>query len=149
MAAQYVREVTRIWNLRRNTMINAVKKIINGDTPLASISIDTGAIASAELAASAVTAAKIMASAVNANGLKYGSYTFSLAGDAVGAASAASATFTVAITNGAKVIGMYTNKRTSYNIPVLTHGANSVKVSIVPALVGSDIVEGVLITIEP
>jgi hypothetical protein len=179
MAAQYVREVKRIWNLRRFTMaINAVKKIMNGDTPLASIAIDTGAIASGEIAASAisgskiatsaisglhigasaVSAAKICASAVNVNGLKYGSYTFSLAANAVGAASAASKTFTVAITAGAKVLGHFINKFTfastgsagSVTIaPVLTIGTNSVKVSLTGDLGASDLVEGVLITIEP
>jgi hypothetical protein len=136
--------------------INAIKKIMNGDVPLASISIDTGAIASGELAASAVAAAKIMASAVNVNGLRYSAYTYSIAADAIGVASAMSKTYTVVMNTGAKVLGQYITKATLASTgsgsatiaPILTIGANSVKVSLTGSLGGSDLMEGVIITID-
>lgn len=157
-------------------MINDVKKILNGDTPLASISIEAGAIASGEIAASAITgskiatsaisathigasavsAAKIQASAINVNGLRYSAYTFSIAADAIGATSAASKTYIVAMNTGAKMLGHYITKFTCASTgsasctiaPIFTVGANSIQVSLTGALAGSDLVEGVVITID-
>jgi len=144
-------------------MLNALKKLLQGDTQVNAGIIPTAALAAsaitaAKIANSAVSAAAIQASAINVNGLKYGSYTYSIAADAVGATSAASKTYTVAITAGAKVLGQYIKKFTfastgsagSVTIaPVLTIGTNSVKVSLTGNLGASDLVEGVLITIEP
>jgi hypothetical protein len=139
--------------------INAVKKIMSGDTPLASVAIDVGAIASAELGASAVAAAKIMASAVNANGLRYKTYTFSFLGTAPASNvlnSGASITYCIPITNGAKMIGHYLTKNTVASttgsvakVPVFTQGTNSILVSTSLLIFGADIMEGVVITIEP
>ena len=90
--------------------INAVKKILNGDTPFTDVDVGTGTIGTTELVASCVTSAKIATSAVATDGLqasavtaakiatdavsglaiqasavakgelKYGKYTFSFAG---------------------------------------------------------------------
>jgi hypothetical protein len=160
MASQYVREITRIWYIRRNTMLNALKKILNGDTPLASaLAFDAGAITSADLGASVVAAAKIMASAVNANGLRYKTYTFSFLGTAPASNvlnSGASITYVIPITNGAKMIGFYlTSHAVASTIgsvaktPIFTQGANSIKVSTSLLIFASDVMEGVVITIEP
>jgi len=138
-------------------MINALKKLIQGDTAFTAFTAETGGIGSAELAASAVTGAKIAtgavsalaigASAIVAAGLKYKVNTFSLAGDAVGIASAHSVTYSI-VTTG-KALGMYLTKLTSHaNAPIVTQGAAAITISVAQALIGSDICEGVIITIE-
>lgn len=125
--------------------INAVKKILMGET-----NFDSGTIGTAEVAASAITAAKVAASAINANGLKWKTQTFSLLAGAVGILSGASTTYSLTITNGAKFLGMYLTALTSHaNVPIVTPGAAAILVSVAQALIGSDVCEGVIITVEP
>jgi len=82
------------------------------------------------------------ASAIAKADLKYAYNVFSLKGDA-----AISLTATISTTGG--ILGMYLTKITSYaNLPILTKAANSIAVSVAQALVGSDVCEGVVITIE-
>lgn len=99
----------------------------------------------------------IKASAIGVNGLKYNTYAYSFLGTASAAngASAASTTYTITITSGAKIIGHYLTKHTCASTaslakaPVFTLGTNSVKVSLTTLIFGSDVMEGVIITIEP
>lgn len=126
--------------------INAVKKILQGDTPFTLTELGSGTVSSAEIAASAITYTKVGASAIVKDGLKYKNNVFSLKGDG----TTNSATASVTITNGAAILGMYVTKLTSHaNAPVFTLGTTSVLVSVVNALVGTDVCEGVIITIEP
>jgi hypothetical protein len=100
----------------------------------------------------------IKASAIALNGLKYSLYTFSFLGTASAAngASAASTTYTIPITTGAKIIGHYLTKNTVASttgsvakVPIFTLGTNSIKVSTSLTIFGADVMEGVVITIEP
>lgn len=116
--------------------INAVKKLLQGDTPFTLTELGSGTVSSEEIAASAIVK----------DGLKYKNNVFSLKGDG----TTNSATASVTITNGAAILGMYVTKLTSHaNAPVFTLGTTSVLVSVVNALVGTDVCEGVIITIEP
>lgn len=112
--------------------INALKKFFQGDQPLA-------------------------ASAIAKKELKYGSYKYSFLGTASAAngASAASTTYIITVTSGAQILGHYITKNTCAStasvskVPILTPGTNSIKVSLSQLIFGSDVCEGVVITIEP
>jgi hypothetical protein len=101
----------------------------------------------------------IKASAIGVNGLKYGIYTFSMLGTAPASNvlnSGASITYCIPITSGAKMIGQYLTKHTVASttgsvakVPVFTQAVNSIKVSTSLYIFGADVMEGVVITIEP
>jgi hypothetical protein len=131
--------------------INVFKKLFQGDVQLPEDSISAGAITATKIGTAAVTTAKLYASAVTVPKLAFKENTFSLAADASGTASAASRTYTIVITSGAKVIGTRITKMTSHaNVPLVSMaGVNSITVSVAQALIGSDLVEGVVITLEP
>jgi hypothetical protein len=135
-------------------MINALKKLLQGDSSvndsitLSGSNVAASAITGGKIANTAVSAMHMGASAITVSALKYKSNTFSLAADAVGTTSAASVTYRI-VTNG-KMIGAYLTKLTSHaNFPLYTQGTNSIAISVAQALVGSDLCEGVVITIEP
>jgi hypothetical protein len=87
---------------------------------------------SVTLTASIITAAK----------LKYKRTAFSLYNSG--------STASVTITSGAKMIGYYLTKQTSYaNTPVFTEGTTSVVASALQPVIATDVCEGVIITIEP
>ena len=139
--------------------INAVKKIMNGDTPLASAAIDTGTISTAKLGASAVTAAKVAASAIVANGLKYKKYNFSFAGGGSGGPGpGTSAIFSCAVTVGTTMIGWYftsivVTSTASYGpTPKFDFSTSAGVLTVTPTpLLGTaaDLQQGVVICIEP
>lgn len=131
--------------------LNVFKKLLDGDTKLPTAGITDAAVTADKLGAAAVTTAKVYASAITVPKLAYKENTYSLAADAIGATSAASATYVITITSGAKVIGTRITKMTSHaNVPLVSMaGANSIRVSVAQALIGSDLVEGVVITLEP
>jgi len=143
-------------------MINALKKLIQGETTMTgqavtSVAITASAITGTKIATNAVSGLHLSTYAIYASHLgdstigyqtlKYKLNTFSLAGDAVGTTSAGSVTYNIAGTG--KIVGMYLTKQTSHaNTPLLTKATNSIAVSLSQALVGSDLVEGVVITVE-
>lgn len=113
--------------------INAVKKILQGDTPFTLTELGSGTVSSEEIAASAIVK----------DGLKYKINAWSLKGDAA-------ASVTTNIVTSGNILGMYLTKITSHaNLPILTQASNSITISLAQALVGSDVCEGVIITIEP
>lgn len=123
--------------------INAVKKLLQGDTPFTLTELGSGTVSSAEIAASAITNTKVAASAIVKDGLKYKINAWSLKGDAA-------ASVTTNIVTSGNILGMYLTKITSHaNLPILTQASNSITISLAQALVGSDVCEGVIITIEP
>lgn len=143
--------------------INAVKKLLDGDTV-----VGGGIIPTAALAASAITAAKIatdavsglaiQASAVAKGELKYGKYTFSIeGGGSAGPGAGASAAVSVVITAGAQMVGHYltghlVTSAVSYCIsPVFTE-TTSICITVTPGSklnTAADYLRGVIITIEP
>ena len=140
-------------------MINAIKKILQGETAFTLTDLGSGTVSATELAANAVTAAKINASAVGLAALKYGRYPFSLAGD--GSAGPAgtgksSAAISIVVTAGAQIIGWYLTKfvctsAASYtNLPYFVSTASTcITVSPCYGLKSTaDVIEGVILTIE-
>lgn len=87
----------------------------------------------------------LAASVVGNAALKYKNNTFSLKGDDTSATSV-----TATITTNGKFLGYHLTKLTSYtNLPIITQGASAITVSTVGAFVGTDVCEGVIVTIEP
>lgn len=134
-------------------MINAVKKILQGET-----NFDDGVIGADEIAASAVTAAKIYASAIGKDALKYGRYTFSFAGGgSAGPGPGASGTVSVTITGGAQMIGWFltsalVTSAASYGQTVAFASTTSTCITVTPKPglgTAADVLQGVIVTIEP
>jgi hypothetical protein len=147
--------------------INAVKKLLNGDTPFTDVDVGTGTVGTTELAASCITAAKIATGAVNNDGvgasaiakgeLKYQLYVWSFIGNgSAGPGNGASAAISVAVGGGAQVIGFYFTKyictsAASYVNTITIASTTSTCFTLSPAYglkSTADVLEGVLITIE-
>jgi hypothetical protein len=99
------------------------------------------------------------ASAIGMNGLKFGIYKYSLLGTAPASNvlnSGASITYHIPITPGAQIVGQYITKNTIASttgsvakVPIFGLAANSITVSTSLYIFGADVMEGVVITLEP
>lgn len=148
-------------------MINAIKKILQGETTFTLTDLGSGTVSSAEIAGSAITGAKIatdaisalhiVASGVGRAELKYSKYVFSFVGNgSAGPGAGASAAVSIAVAANAQVIGYYLTKfvctsAASYvNIP-LFEATTSIVVTVTPAYglkSTADLMEGVVLTVE-
>jgi|PlaIllAssembly_1097288.scaffolds.fasta_scaffold606783_1 hypothetical protein len=148
-------------------MINAIKKILQGETAFTLTDLGSGTISSAEIAGSAITGAKvatdaisalhIVASGVGRAELKYSRYVFSFAGDgSAGPGNGASAAISVVVNGGAAILGFYLTKfvctsAASYVNTITIASTTSTCFTLSPAYglkSTADVIEGVLVTIE-